>query len=353
MPSDFLLYGANGFVGREAARLAVQRGLKPILAGRNAAQVQALATELHLPCRVFGLDDPTAMDKALKEVTVVLHCAGPFIYTAKPMVDGCLRTGVHYLDISGAIFDLEAVVRRDEEAKARRVMLLPGAGFDVVPTDCLALHLKHRLPAATHLALAFYSQGSTKLPPGTLNTLLDSIPRQKPGVIVRRNGALESVPAGKWRMIDFGDGPVRALGLTWGDVFTAFYTTGIPNIEEYMVQSEQQSRGLRALRRLGPLVRLAVVRNFLRSKIPSGPTPEERDKTRTHVWGEVEDDQGHKAVSRLHGPEAGVIWTALAALSVVRRVLAGEAPPGFQTPALAYGADFVMECEGVTREDAN
>ena len=209
MLADFLLYGATGFVGEVIARLAVPRGLKPILAGRNAARVQALAAELGVPCRVFRLENSAALDEALKEVVGVLHCAGPFIYTAKPMVDGCLRTGAHYLDISGAIVDLEAVVRRDGEAKARRVMLLPGAGFDVVPTDCLALHLKQRLPSATHLALAFYSQGSTKLPPGTLNTLLDGLPRQKPGVIVRRNGELESVPPGKWRMT-FGHCLVRS-----------------------------------------------------------------------------------------------------------------------------------------------
>jgi short subunit dehydrogenase-like uncharacterized protein len=143
------------------------------------------------------------------------------------------------------------------------------------------------------------------------------------------------------------------MSFTWGDVFTAFYTTGIPNIEEYIVQTERQTQQLRALRRLGPLLRLTVVRNFLRSKIPSGPTADERAKTRTAVWGEVEDDQGRKALSRLHGPEAGVTWTALAALAAVEKVLAGHAPPGFQTPALAYGAEFVLECEGVTREDVN
>jgi short subunit dehydrogenase-like uncharacterized protein len=204
MPSKFLLYGSTGFVGEVIARLAVQRGLQPILAGRNAAKVEALASELGLPSRAFRLENSAAMDEALKEVVVVLHFAGPFIYTAKPMVDGCLRTGAHYLDISGAIFDLEAVLRRDAEAKARQVMLLPGAGFDVVPTDCLALHLKHRLPSASHLALAFYGHGSTKLPPGTVNSLLDGISRQKPGVFVRRNGELESVPPDRWRMIDFG-----------------------------------------------------------------------------------------------------------------------------------------------------
>ncbi len=352
MPASFLLYGSNGFVGEAVARLAVQRGLKPVLAGRNAAQVQALAAELGLPCCIFGLDDSAAMDKALAEVVVVLHCAGPYIYTYKPMVEGCLRTGAHYLDITGEIPVFEALASRDAEAKAQKVMLLPGVGFDVVPTDCLALHLKRRLPSATHLALAWFSQGPTGLPPGTFNTMLETV-RRSEGLQVRRNGQLASVPPGKWRMIDFGDGSVKASRLTWGDVFMAFYSTGIPNIEDYAVLPEQFFQFLKVLSTLRPLLRFGAVRNFFRSRIPAGSTAGERAKTRTAVWGEVEDDQGHKVVSRLHGPEGGVTWTSRAALAAVQRVLAGEAPLGFQTPALAYGADFALECEGVTREDVN
>lgn len=350
MQSDFLLYGSTGFVGNVIAHLAVEQGFKPIVAGRNVAKVQAQATELGLEHRVFRLDDSTAMDKALKEVTVVLNCAGPFVYTAKLMVDACLRTGTHYLDITGEIPVLEALVKCDAEAKARKVMLLPAVGFDVAPTDCLALHVKQRLPSATHLALAWRVQGPTKLPPGTVNTMLDGIPRYK-GIPVRRNGQLEFVPQEKWRMIDFGDGPVKAMRSNWGDVFTAFYSTGIPNIEEYIGWTEQQIRRLGALRSWRPVLRFATVRNFLASKVPSGPTAEERAQTRTTIWGEVEDDRGHKAVSRLCGPEAGVTWTSMAAVCAVQKVLTGHAPPGFQTPALAYGADFALECKGITRED--
>ena len=84
---------------------------------------------------------------------------------------------------------------------------------------------------------------------------------------------------------------------------------------------------------------------------PAGPSPEDRAKPRGTVWGEVEDDQGRKATARLHGPEAGATWTASAALAVVGQVLAGNAPPGFQTPARAYGPDFVLTCDSVSRED--
>ena len=57
MRSGFLLYGANGFVGEAIARQAVAEGLRPILAGRNAPAIRALAAELGVEARPFSLDD--------------------------------------------------------------------------------------------------------------------------------------------------------------------------------------------------------------------------------------------------------------------------------------------------------
>ena len=169
---------------------------------------------------------------------------------------------------------------------------------------------------------------------------------------MRRNGRLERPEqATKTRLIDFGKGPVQADRITWGDVFTAYYSTGIPNIEDYAVVPKALRQLAAIPNYLLPLFKLAVIRNLLKRGVKPGPTADERSRTFMHVWGEVEDDQGRRAVSRLHGPEAGIVWTARAALAAVRKVLANNAPPGFQTPALAYGADFVLECEGVTRED--
>ena len=348
MASDFLLYGSTGFVGDAIARLAVQKNLNPILAGRNGAKVRAQATELGMEYRIFELDDALAIDSALGDVSTVLHCAGPYIHTFKPMADGCLRTGTHYLDLTGEIPVYESLAAHDSEAKEQGVMLLPGVGFDVVPTDCLAIHLKHRLPSATRLTLAFHSEGPAGLPPGTAKTMIEMIPY---GNRVRRDGQLVPAPEVGLRMIDFGRGPFRAVRLTWGDIFMAYYSTGIPNIEDYVVLSEKLSQQMNAINKLRPLFNLSIMRELFKRVTPAGSTAEERARTQTHVWGEVEDDQGQKAVSRLHGPEAGVTWTAQSALAVVRKVLEGNALPGFQTPSLAYGADFVLECEGVTRED--
>lgn len=352
MKSGFLLYGSNGFVGNLIARQAVRDGMRPTLAGRNAARVASLAAELGLEYRVFALDDAEAIDRALADALLVLNCAGPFGQTSRPMVDGCLRTGTHYLDLTGEIAVLESIAGRDAEARQAGVMLLPSVGFDVVPTDCLALHLKERLPSATHLTLAFHNQGPARLPRGTALEAVEQIPV---GGKVRRNGRIETVPHGwKTRRIDFGDGPVRATTLAWGDIFTAYHTTGIPNIETYAAMPLVMAPVMAVIRAVGPFLGRPEVQSLLKRIVrsqPAGPSPEDRARTRCTVWGEVEDDQGHKLTSRLRGPEASATWTTLAALAAARKVLGGFAPPGFQTPAGAYGADFVLEVDSVTRED--
>src|SRR5262245_1691986 len=157
--SDYLIYGANGYTGALTARLAVERGHRPILAGRNRDAVAALARELGLEHRAFGLDNPAALDGGMQGVTTVLHCAGPFAHTWKSMSDACLRNKIHYLDVAGEVLVFESLAGRDAEAKAAGIMLMPGVGFDVVPSDCLAAHLKRRLPTATHLALGFRGTG--------------------------------------------------------------------------------------------------------------------------------------------------------------------------------------------------
>lgn len=347
--SSLLLYGANGYTGELTARLATARGQRPILAGRNAATVEPLARELGLEHRVFGLGDAAAVDAGLGGVRVVLHCAGPFAHTSRPMADACLRAKVHYLDISGEAVVFESLFLRHAEAKAAGVMLLPGAGFDVVPSDCLAAHLKRRLPGATRLALAFSSGGGWSR--GTATTMIENVDK---GGLVRRDGKLTRVPAAwRTRAIDLGRGPRTCVSIPWGDVATAYHSTGIPNIEVYMAAPLGMRLGLRAARHLGPLLRSAAVQAFLKGRVRAGapgPSAEVRARARAYLWGEVGDDAGGRACARLVTPE-GYTLTARTALAIADRVLLGDAPPGFQTPAKAYGPDFVLGIEGVARED--
>ena len=134
---DWMIYGANGYTGQLMVEEAIKRGYRPVLAGRSRETIEPLAQKYGLPARVFALDKHEAVVMGLRGMELVLHCAGPFSKTASPMVKACLEVGAHYLDITGEIDVFAHCHALDAEAKQRGIVVLPGSGFDVVPTDCL------------------------------------------------------------------------------------------------------------------------------------------------------------------------------------------------------------------------
>ena len=349
MAPEWVIYGANGYTGELIAREAARRGLRPVLAGRRAEAIAPLARELGLDHIAVALDDAPVLDALLGGRTLVMHCAGPFARTSGPMVAACLRSRAHYLDITGEIPVFEACAAQAAAARDRGVMLLPGTGFDVVPSDCLAAHLKARLPSATRLALGFEVTSSPSH--GTALTAVENLHR---GGLVRRDGKLTPVPpAYKSRVIDFGRGPRTAVTIPWGDVATAWHSTGIPDVEVYMAAPKAMRRMLRVARVVRPVLGLGIVQRALKAAIdrrPPGPSAEERASGRSLLWGEASDG-ATTVVSRLQAPE-GYALTVQTALAAVERVLAGGAQPGFQTPSRVFGADFILGIAGVSRTDA-
>jgi short subunit dehydrogenase-like uncharacterized protein len=345
----FCIYGANGYTGALIAREVVVRGHRPILAGRNAEALAALGQELGLEHRALPLDDPARVEAGIRGAGILVHCAGPFAHTYRPMVEACLRTGTHYLDITGEVEVFEGVAARDHEARAANIMLLPGAGFDVVPSDCLAAYLKRRLPSATRLALGF--QSLSRVSRGTATTMAENLHK---GGLVRRGGVLTRVPAAwRTRVIDFGAGPVKAMTIPWGDVSTGLYSTGIPDIEVYIAAPWKLRFGARMTRYFGWLLGSRWMQQRMKRRIqarPPGPTPEQRARGQSFLWGEAMDAAGKTVVSRVRTPE-GYTLTVDASLVIIDRILAGQAPTGFQTPSKAYGPDLVLQLKNVVRED--
>lgn len=341
---SWMIYGAYGYTGELISREAAARGTRPVLAGRNAGRLDALAAELALQGRCFALDDPAALRAGLAGMTLVLHCAGPFSATARPMMGACLEAGVHYLDITGEIDVFEHAHALHAQAQSAGVLLCPGAGFDVVPTDCLALALKEALPGAARLALGFDTRG--RLSPGTAKTSLEGLAK---GGCVRRGGRLERVPlAYRTRRIDFGAGEKLAMTIPWGDVATAYHTTGIPDIEVYLPASPKLVSRLRRLNYLRPLLGMGLVQRWLRRRVERtvrGPDEAERARAPTYVWGEAVDADGRTVTGRVRVAN-GYDVTVNAALGIVARVLGGDVPTGHLTPARLTGRGFVATLPG-------
>lgn len=336
-----LVYGAYGYTGELIAREAVDRGLEVILAGRNGTKTRSLAAKLDVPGRVFAPEDASS---SLTGVDLVLNCAGPFGRTYEPFLEACLDTGTHYLDITGELDVFEAIARRDREAEEAGVCLLPGVGFDVVPTDCLAAHLHDRMPDSDRIALGV--DATTRFSGGTLATLVGSIGDRGR---IRRDGRIETVPlASKSRSVDLGSGPRNAVRVPLGDVSTAYYTTGIGNVETYVAAHESLAWLFRLVETVGWVFELDPVKRALQSlvrRVVDGPGESYRDSARAFVWGEVTD--GNRTVTTgLVTPEPYAL-TVDAATTAAERLDARTAPVGYATPATALGPAFVLDLDGV------
>ncbi len=342
--NQWMIYGANGYTGELIAREAVSRGLRPVLAGRNESAVSGLARELGLEARIFSLDDRRPPVEGVSGMSVVLHCAGPFSATARPMMEACIEAGSHYLDITGEIAVFELAHELGARAAGRDVLLCPGTGFDVVPTDCLAAKLAAAMPGATHLALGFDSRSGFS--PGTAKTSVEGLAG---GGKVREAGEMRTVPlAYRTRRIDFGDGEKLAMTIPWGDVSTAYRTTGIPNIEVYIPASPGLVKRLKRMNMIRPVLGLGPVQSFMKRQVDKrvrGPSESQRSELTTAVWGEVRDAGGKTLTGRIRTAN-GYDVTVTASLGIVAALLDGQPARGHMTPSALMGADFVSELPG-------
>jgi saccharopine dehydrogenase (NAD+, L-lysine-forming) len=249
---------------------------------------------------------------------------------------------VHYLDVTGEIEVFEAVFARHDDAVAAGIVLLPGSGFDVVPTDCLAARLAAALPTATTLELAFLAGGGM-----SRGTALSGLAGMAGGGRIRRGGLLVRTPAGSpRRRVEFPSGPREVAAVRWGDLVTAFRSTGIPDITTYTgLPAGGRGAGLAGVAGWAPV--RALARRVVRARF-TGPSAARRAASRSEVWGRVADATGASVTGTLTGPNAYDL-TADAVVRAVGRLLdpATAPTPGAHTPSSAFGAGFVETLDGV------
>jgi short subunit dehydrogenase-like uncharacterized protein len=345
-----VVYGSYGYTGKLIVDECRAKNLNVIPAGRNEEQLKKQSTTSGYSYEVVDSADLKALKALLLPATVVIHCGGPFRYTAQTMSDACLATGTHYTDITGEHQVFETLSLLDQAAKTAGIMIMPGTGFDVVPSDCLALHLKNRLPSATHLQLAFtMSKGG--LSRGTKKSMTEGLGY---GSLIRKDGKLTPVSLGeKVLEIDFGPFKTKALNIPWGDIATAWRSTGIPNIEVYNGTTDQMISNAKMSNYFGWLLRMRWVKNIMLKQIdkkPPGPSDEKRETGRSYLWGKVSDASGKTVISRLE-TISGYALTAKTAVLIAEKILKGNFKAGYQTPAMCYGKDLIMEVEGSKRTD--
>ena len=345
MKGRVLLYGATGYTGREIAR-RLSRADSPcnvVLAGRDPSAVRRLADDLNCDFRTFPLTDHRQIEGALRAVQAqaVLHAAGPFAETAQPMMDACLETGAHYLDLCGEWPVFQAAMARDAPAKAAGIMLAPGVGLTIAATDCLLKHAAGEWEKTVRLRL-----GVSRAQVISRGSVATAARLAGPEALIRREGVLVGVPSGSLtHAFDFGDGLREATAVSWADVVTGEHSTGVRNIEVYSELGWPTRVGFRASGLAMSLVGARPWRKAgetLSALWPTSPSAQDRDEARFVMVAEALDAWGrpkHLSLRALDG------YTASERLAVeaVRRVLKGPVEPGFQTPSSAFGSNFVIE----------
>jgi short subunit dehydrogenase-like uncharacterized protein len=318
---SWMLYGAAGYTGTLIAHHAHQRGHRPLLAGRSAPGVAALGERLDLPHQAVALDDPAALSAALAGVDLVLNAAGPFLRTAAPLAEACLAAGVHYLDIGNELQVFRALYGLDQRAQRAGVAIIPGTGFGVVATNCLARYVSDAVGGAQHLEVAARAAVSQQ-GPGMARSVQENLPY---GGWIRRTGRLHPQPLGSGiTVIDFPDGPCRVMPFPTGDLEAAFQVTGAPDITAY-------------------------------SPAPADPGTDDRHASpssgpgehRSFGWARATGPDGATAQAVLQTGES-YLFTAGASIRAVEETLT-RSPRGAFSPAAAFGSDFALTVPDTTR----
>jgi len=340
MQNKLIIYGAYGYSAKLILENLAKKEIKPMLAGRDEYKLRKVSNQFDCDYVVFDLENEDVIKKNLEDYHTLLNCAGPFKFTAEKLIRACFETQTNYLDITGEIPVLEKAWEYDEQAKEKEITILPAVGFDVIPTDCLAAKLKMNMPDAVSLKLGFEGKGA-KMSRGTNLTTLEMI---NDSGKIRKNGEIVPVNIGdltyeiKNDKIEF-----QGIAIPWGDVSTAYHSTGIPNIAVYFGLPKIAFASRRLLTVGKDLLGINLIKDFLKKQISermSGPTEYERQKASMIVWGEVENIKGEKLFEAYRFIE-GYELTGRGAAEAVIKVINNEVNFGTQTPSLAFGYSFM------------
>ena len=332
---NIVLYGANGYTAKLFAKYLIEKGIQPILAGRSK-KVEKVGMELNSPIRIFTIDDAA---QYLEDVDVLVNFAGSFSITQDKLIEACLQSKTHYLDIAGEFDEIENAHKYDIQARQAGIVVLPAAGFGVVPTDVAAKIACNQIENPTHLSIAFATVGGVSR--GTLKTVLKDV--QKSGQILIDGQYQTAKPAQSEIKVSVLGKAFKAVYNPWrADLYTAKLSTGVKNIETYsefpgFVVSMMKGR-LNWLR--------SLILNRLINFLPEGSTPKQLETGSTYVKAIAKNEKGEKGIVELKGAEA-YLFTAQTVHKMIELITNQNDKVGFLTPSM-LGTDWLEELETVT-----
>ncbi|HJN37983.1 MAG TPA: saccharopine dehydrogenase NADP-binding domain-containing protein [Gammaproteobacteria bacterium] len=327
-----LIYGITGYTGELIAKELHHRGWNHItIAGRNKHKTQKIAKKYNLKWISFDIHNRQEITHHILPFKVILNCAGPFIETIHPLVDICIENSIDYLDITGESDVFLKLMRLSKKAKENHCTLLPGVGFDVVPSDCLAKHVHNLLPEATHLDIIILGVGSPSR--GTINTALRNLTIP---TLTRTNSKLQKNPKPILKTIDVNNKKVQCIAISWGDIVTAYHSTKIPNITVYFQKSPAMIKAMKLPLIIKRIVSSSVVRKIIHAAMCCHPGPDQTslEKAETtliaHAWNDTKEVK-----AKMTTPH-GYTTTVQTALTCLELVMSTTVKPGFQTPSTAF-----------------
>lgn len=346
----WMIYGATGCLGRLLTRSAVARGLRPVLAGRNANSLERTAKEFQLPWCSFTVEDKTTCRRQLKDVDLVVNTAGPFRHTAVLLAESCLAAGAHYFDVSREVPQSVALHTLDAEAKRKQLTVMPGLGFSASASSCLAKHLYGLMPNADCLEIALepFSRVHTN---GQNLTMLDGIAS---GGFRRREGKLQRYWLGSaCKRARLPTGIRTLVPVPLGDAEAAYHSTGIPNITAHIaIDAPPYTIGV-SLSLGQAMLSLPFMHSLFRSRISAQCVDSEPEDValegRSLVWARVIQKSAPKIEGWLWLEEEYNVTAAAVIAGVLEFFKKNSLPSGFQTPATALGEDFILALPGVER----
>jgi len=347
MSARILVYGATGFSGLALADRLVRDGHQVMLAGRNAAKLAALGQERRLETRAFAVENVAAATAALADIDLVYHCAGNFQVTARPMMLAAIASRTDYMDLSGEWPTFAEAMALGDKAAAAGVMLFPGAGFAIAGTDCL-LALAARVPGTVRLRIACSSPH--RISRGSFRTMMNL---SDGDIRVRRGGEVVAVPVGSLiREFDFGRGYSETQAVTFPDIVTGEFSTGIGDIEAYFECNRIVGMAWPVARWVKPVRDVPLYRAAVAGAValwPETPPPEVLAKASYVLVAESVDRWRRITAHRLRTLD-GYGSTTIIAGAIAARWAAGTRVAGFTTPSRLLGAEFILTAGCATLE---